>query len=180
MHFTLSGVGLSILIGLLYRYYSLKQQLSIFHSKRIILIIGSTVIAYPVPSLIPNWIQYRYSEKDSQDFIQHHYPDLFDVYIHWTCSSYYDEISLMLSIILALIQIFAVGICSAYYAVKCVQRLNSVKNSLTITTYALQKRLLVILCFQLMIPVCCLVIPTTVLFIAVLVGSKYIVGEFSI
>ena len=173
----LSATGLSVLIGFLYRYYSLKSNLKFFHSRRAIVVITVAVILYPVPSLIPNWLQYRFSEEDTQEFIQTHYPDLFDIYTHWTCSGFYDDICFMSSMILALIQIFFVGILAIYYAVKCIKLLNSVKHSLTASTYALQKQLLYILCFQMMIPVICLILPTSVLFIAMLTGSRDMGGK---
>ena len=177
MHFTLSGAGLSVLIGFIYRYYSLRNELYFFHRKRAILIIGSAIILYPVPTLIPCWVEYRYSEKDSQDWVKEYYPDLLYIFTDLSCSGFYDALCLMLSIIFAVIQIFFIGISISYYAVKCVKLLNAVKHSLTAATYALQKQLLVVLGFQIMIPVFCLILPTIVLFIAMLAGSTDMIRE---
>ncbi|KAE9547852.1 hypothetical protein FO519_008938 [Halicephalobus sp. NKZ332] len=172
MHFTLSATGLSVLAGFLYRYHSLKNDLDFFHQKKMIIILGLAVLLYPVPCLIPNWIQYRYSKEDGYIWVQKNYPELFYVYSHWTCSGFYDKICMELSIIIAMIQIFFIGGLIVYYAVKCIKLLNSVKHSLTPATFALQKQLLVVLCFQVVIPVCCLLIPTTILFIAMITGSE--------
>ena len=171
MHFTLSGVGLSVLAGFMYRYYSLRNELDFFHKKRAIIVIGAAIVLYPVPTLIPNWLQYRYSENDTRVLVQKYYPDLLYIYSHWVCSGFYDDLFLTLSIILAILQIFIVGFAVAYYAIKSIRLLKSLKESLTPTTYALQKQLLIVLRLQMIIPVICLVIPTTVLFIAMLAGS---------
>ena len=177
MHFTLCGAGLSVLIGFIYRYYSLRNELYFFHRKRVILIIGSAIILYPVPTLIPNWVEYRYSEEDTRVWVQNNYPDLLYIYSHWVCSGFYDEICLTLGMALAIVQILFIGICTAYYAIKSVKLLNAIKDSLTAATYALQRQLLVVLCFQMMIPVGCLVVPISVLIIAVLAGSTNMACE---
>ena len=178
MHFTLSGAGLSVLTGFIYRYYSLKNELEFFHRKRAILIIGAAIILYPVPTLIPCWVEYRYSEEDSQNWVKEYYPELLYIFTHLSCVGFYDALFLLLSMVFAVIQISFIAICISYYAVKCIRLLNAIKGSLTAATYALQKQLLVVLCFQVLIPVLFLLVPTTILFIAVLAGSTDIKCEF--
>ena len=180
IHFTLSGAGLSIFTGFLYRYYSLKNELEFFHKKRIIIIIAIAVIIYPIPPLIPNWLQYTYSKDDTKMLIREHHPDMFYVFTNWACSIFYNEVYMKFATISAIIHIFFIGSCIFYYAIKCIRLLNAVKHSLTAATYALQKQLLIVLCFQVMIPVVCLIIPTTVLFVALLVESTNMAREFNV
>ena len=178
MHLTLSATGLSILSGFVYRYYSLKGELKFFHQKKTIAIIGLVVLLYPVQCLIPNWIEYKYSLADAHNWVQTHYPEFYYVFTHWTCSAFYDESCLFWSIVLAMIQILFIAALIMYYFRKCVKLLNSVKGSLTAATYALQKQLLVTLCLQMMVPICCLLIPITVLFVAMLAGSTNMTREY--
>ena len=179
MHFTLSGAGLSIMTGFIYRYYSLKGELDFFHKKRMIGIIGLMVLLYPVPCLIPNWIQYRYSERDSQIWVEENYPELLYIYTHWTCSGFYDLDCLIASIVVAMIQILIIGHFSAHYFKRSILLLRTLKQSLPVTSYALQKQLLIVLCLQIMLPFFFLVLPLTILFSAMLAGSTNMTCKYS-
>ncbi|KAE9548644.1 hypothetical protein FO519_008146 [Halicephalobus sp. NKZ332] len=88
---SLSATGLSILIGFLYRYYSLRNKADIFHTKKAVGIIIVAVVIYPMPALIPILFILRYDKDYANNFVFQKYPKFYDVYIHITCSAYYDD-----------------------------------------------------------------------------------------
>ena len=133
-----------------------------------------------MPTLIPLWIQFRYSPEETRLWVQEYYPDSLFIYSNWICSGFYDEILLKISLILAITQIFFIGGLIVYYAIKSIRLLSSVKNSLKASTYSLQKQFLVVLCLQAIIPIVCLVAPTTILFVAMLMRTTNMSGKYSI
>lgn len=171
---------MSVLISFIYRYCSLKNNTEVLHTRKAAFIVAISVIFYPMPAIIPNLFTFQHTDESAVNFLSSRYPEFHPVYATISCSSFFDDKFILICLIPSISLIAIVSVLAMIMATKCIRLLNSIKGSLTKATYALQKQLLIVLCFQLAIPAICLVIPMCVLIGAMMIGSINMLCELII
>ena len=124
-----------------------------------------------MPALIPILLILQYSEEYANGYILQMYPNIYNVYSRLTCSAYYDDILPSFAMYGALVLILIVAVGVTVFSFFSFKLLISVRKSLTKATYLLHKRLCIVLWFQAIIPLICLLVPSCMLFGAMLMGS---------
>ncbi|KAE9546496.1 hypothetical protein FO519_010292 [Halicephalobus sp. NKZ332] len=113
LHVNLSFVGISILVSLLYRYYSLtsSSRFRFFKSQKSFIIYFIIGILYPFPSiLINNLMYYNTIKQDMLDFVNRTAPEFIFIYVYGNCSAYSDiRVALLYLIVTSLLILFVFG-----------------------------------------------------------------------
>uniref|UniRef100_A0A7E4VKI3 G_PROTEIN_RECEP_F1_2 domain-containing protein n=1 Tax=Panagrellus redivivus TaxID=6233 RepID=A0A7E4VKI3_PANRE len=177
MHFTLSYVGVSILIGLLYRYYALQGNLSFFHSKKGVILITLFIIVYPIPTVIA-LVASVTSPEETRYYIQTEYSFYYETFINYCCHAISDPVSMIIYAIFAAIQITFIGSCSVITMFRINHMMKEKKLKLTKKTYDLHKQLIYSLWVQAFLPTCFLALPTVTAFVMIINAFGNLRGEF--
>ena len=179
MHETVSWTGVSLLIGFLYRYYSIKGEIERFHKKRNIILIPLILLAYPIPSITTlYYAEWGYTYDERIQFVQDHVPQYYTLYKEFkVCNVITSNLKAGIYLLTAIIQIIIVYTGYLVVSIKIMRLLKEVKSSLTAATYALQKQLFTALVFQCIIPLIFLAGPMWILMIIVLVELPYAGGK---
>uniref|UniRef100_A0A7E4VWY3 G protein-coupled receptor n=1 Tax=Panagrellus redivivus TaxID=6233 RepID=A0A7E4VWY3_PANRE len=167
MHFTLSYVGVSILIGLLYRYCALKGNLNFFHSKRGVAIIALGNLIYPIPVTVA--LLFTHSNREnSLDYIRNEYPGYYELFAHNGCHGVSEPGGMIIYAVVAAGQIIAVATCSGITMFKINHLMKEKKLNFTKKTYDLHRQLIYSLWVQAFLPTCFLAIPTVMAFVMII------------
>uniref|UniRef100_A0A7E4VRG3 Serpentine Receptor, class H n=1 Tax=Panagrellus redivivus TaxID=6233 RepID=A0A7E4VRG3_PANRE len=159
MHFTLSYVGVSIFIGLLYRYFALQGNLHFFHSKKGVVIMALCNLIYPIPVTI-TLINGVASVEESNLYIKTEYPQYYDMFIQNCCYSLSGPLEAIIYVAVAVSQITAVAVCSGVAMYKINNLMKEKKLNFTKKTYDLHRQLIYSLWVQAFLPTCFLAIPS--------------------
>uniref|UniRef100_A0A7E4USU2 Serpentine Receptor, class D (Delta) n=1 Tax=Panagrellus redivivus TaxID=6233 RepID=A0A7E4USU2_PANRE len=167
MHFTLSYVGVSIFIGLLYRYCALQGSLYFFHSKRGVAIIALGNLVYPLPVTIALLCAVE-NRENTLLFIKTKYPSYYELFKNNCCNALAKPTGVLIYPAVAAVQIVAVASCSGIAMFKINNLMKEKQSILTKKTYDLHRQLIYSLWVQAFLPTCFLVIPTVTAFLMVI------------
>ncbi|KAE9546826.1 hypothetical protein FO519_009962, partial [Halicephalobus sp. NKZ332] len=98
-HLTISATGLSIIVSLLYRYCSLKNEERFFYTKKAVFFIAASIIIYPMPAFMPNLLAFRDAQSYIKDCMSDKYPEFYYVYTNISCSTFCDATLSMLGVV---------------------------------------------------------------------------------
>ncbi|KAE9548175.1 hypothetical protein FO519_008615 [Halicephalobus sp. NKZ332] len=175
MHETVSWAGMSLLLGFLYRFYSIKGEIGFFHSKKIALMIPTIMIIYPIPSLAALYYgDVGHSYEEQVIYILQNVPEYYFLYKEFKICNVFTEIKKSyIYEAVCITQISIVYVAGVTYVLKVVRLLKKVRPNLTAATYALQRQLFVALLFQALVPLIFFVIPILLLMSVILLNLSY-------
>uniref|UniRef100_A0A7E4VIE0 G protein-coupled receptor n=1 Tax=Panagrellus redivivus TaxID=6233 RepID=A0A7E4VIE0_PANRE len=184
MHFFLSYLGISILIILLYRYQSLKGNLSFFHSKRGVIILALWIILYPLPSVISLYFALG-GEEETLAYVKANYPETYDLYANHACYTLINPVGMTVYATTAACEILFVCIVGPYGVFKVYRLLYEKKIKFSAKTYELHRQLIHSLVVLAVVHAFFLAVPTITAFIMIInsfgnLREKYSVKSISL
>uniref|UniRef100_A0A914QRB8 Uncharacterized protein n=1 Tax=Panagrolaimus davidi TaxID=227884 RepID=A0A914QRB8_9BILA len=148
MHVTLTFAGCSILVGLIYQYYSLCDNVEFFHTRKDVFIIFFLMSIYPIPSLTLHLLSGYDNEKFIQD-VKTRAPHLYPLVISAPCNGTPFNgftIAYLIDTIFQIIAIFIAFLVSFY---KILKKWSMLKHTMSANTLKLRKQYLTTLCLHL-------------------------------
>ena len=155
------------------RYYSIIGKIYLFQSKKIILIFGAVILIYPLPSVSATlYGKIGVKKEEVLKYVEEKTPQYLVLFQEANCNSFITDFNALLALGTAILQISICYVFAFVYGNLIIIELRKVKDSISAATYAMQKHLFVALCFQALIPLIFLILPTSLLLMSVLFSTE--------